>query len=111
MKRVDGIGTSERAAGRVRLTSGGVELRVAAESAVAAADRVVDLADGIRTARVGTLAIACAAPHLREILAGVIATFRRQHPDVRVTVREYLGGPGPGRGLREDLLDGIADLT
>ena len=101
----------ERHGRRVRLTREGEQLRELAVSAVTAAARVASVAEELRTARGGVLAIACAAPHLREILAAVITAFRERHPGVRVDVREYTGGPGPGRGMREDLLDGVVDLA
>jgi DNA-binding transcriptional LysR family regulator len=101
----------ERVGRRVRPTSAGEQLRPMAIAALEAAGRVVAAAEDLRSLRAGTLVLACAAPHLREFLGQVIADFRSAHPDVRVDVREYPGGPGPGRGMREDLLDGLADLA
>jgi DNA-binding transcriptional LysR family regulator len=101
----------ERVGRRVRLTREGMQLRDLAVVAIEAADRVVTAAADLRSVQGGTLVIACAAPHLRQALAPVIARFRIAHPDVHIEVREYPGGPGPGRGLREDLLAGIADLA
>jgi DNA-binding transcriptional LysR family regulator len=69
-------------------------------------------ADDLRSGRSGVVSMACAAPHLREFLAPVIAAIRRAHPAVDVRVREYGGGgPGPGPGMRADLLDGTVDLA
>jgi DNA-binding transcriptional LysR family regulator len=101
----------ERVGRRVRITRDGEQLRVLAGAAIEAADRLSAAASDLRSATAGTLVITCAAPHLREALAPIIAAFRTAHPGVRIDVREYLGGPGPGRGMREDLLDGIADLA
>lgn len=106
-----GLPLFERIGRRVRLTRAGDVLREAAIAALAAADRVAGTAEELRSAQGGTLAIACAAPHVREFLARVIADFRTEHPSVRLEVREYPGGPGPGRGMREDLLSGLVDLA
>jgi DNA-binding transcriptional LysR family regulator len=101
----------ERVGRRVRMTREGTQLRSIAAAAIEAADRVAAMAGDLRSNRSGTLVISCATPHLRQSLAAVLATFRAAHPGVAVTIREYPGGPGPGRGLSEDLIDGIADLA
>lgn len=106
-----GLPLFERVGRKVRLTRAGHELREAAAAALAAADRVAGVAEELRSAQGGTLAIACAAPHLREFLARVLADFRTEHPGVRLEIREYPGGPGPGRNMRDDLLSGLVDLS
>src|SRR6185369_1165401 len=83
-----------------------------AAGVLAAAGRLRDDARALRSGQAGTVAIACAAPQLREFLAPVIAALRSTHPDVDVQVREYGGGgPGPGPGILPDLLDGTVDLA
>jgi DNA-binding transcriptional LysR family regulator len=101
----------ERVGRRVRLTRDGTLLLNHARSVVAAADRMKQAADDLRSGREGTVTIACAGPHLRVFLAPVIGALRVQAAGIRVEIREYGGGPGPGRGIPEDLLDGLADLA
>jgi DNA-binding transcriptional LysR family regulator len=101
----------ERVGRRVRLTRDGRAIVEQAQAVVAAAEHLRGVAADIRAGHAGHVAIACAAPHLRAFLAPVIARFGASHPRAEVTVREYGGGPGPGRGMREDLLDGTVDLA
>src|SRR5215212_5017338 len=94
LERELGVPLFERVGRGVRLTRDGTTLLEQAETALAAAGRVRHSAEELRAGRAGVVAIACAAPHLREFLAGVIAALREDHPGVLVEVREY-GGGGP----------------
>jgi DNA-binding transcriptional LysR family regulator len=112
LERELGTPLFERVGRRVRLTRDGAALAVQAAGILAAADRLRDDAEALRAGRAGAVAIACAAPQLREFLAPVIAALRSEHPDIEVHVREYGGGgPGPGPGILTDLLDGTVDLA
>lgn len=112
LERELGTPLFERVGRRVRLTRDGEALADQAIAVLAATGRLREDAAARRAGRAGVVAIACAAPHLREFLAPVIAALRSNHPDVDVHVREYGGGgPGPGPGILPDLLDGTVDLA
>jgi DNA-binding transcriptional LysR family regulator len=112
LERELGTPLFERVGRRVRLTRDGSTLADQAEGILAAAGRLRASAEALRVGRAGFVAIACAAPHLREFLAPVIAALRAAQPDLQVNVREYSGGgPGPGPGMLADLLDGTVDLA
>jgi DNA-binding transcriptional LysR family regulator len=106
-----GVPLFERAGRRVRLTTDGRLLLDHVTAIIAAADRLKGAASDLRSARAGVVAIACASPHLRRFLAPVMGAFRATHPDVEFRLREYGGGSTPGRGIPDDLLDGIVDLA
>jgi len=112
LERELGTPLFERVGRRVRLTRDGETLAELATTVLAGATRLRDTAADLRTGRSGAITIACAAPHLREFLAPVIAAMRIDHPDVRIEVVEYGGGAAPaGRGILSDLLQGLADLA
>jgi DNA-binding transcriptional LysR family regulator len=112
LERELGTPLFERVGRRVRLTRDGARLADQAAGILAAAGRLREDAEALRAGRAGAVAIACAAPQLREFLAPVIAALRSAHPDIDVQVREYGGGgPGPGPGILSDLLDGTVDLA
>jgi len=112
LERELGVPLFERVGRRVRLTRNGEALADRAATVLAASGRVRDSAAGLREGTSGIIAVSCAAPHLREFLAPVIAAMRRAHPDVRIDVTEYGGGPAPaGRGIKSDLVEGLADLA
>lgn len=112
LERELGVSLFERVGRRVRLTTDGRAMVEQATGVLAAADRMRASAEERRTGRTGLVSIACAAPHLREFLAPVIAAFREGHPGIELAVREYGGGgPGPGPGMKQDLLDGTVDLA
>lgn len=100
----------ERVGRRIRLTSNGRGLLAEASAVMAAADRLRGTAGDLRAGRTGVVRIACAAPHLREFLAPVIAELQRSNPGIAFEVREYGGGPA-ARSIRSDLLDGIVDIA
>jgi DNA-binding transcriptional LysR family regulator len=104
-----GVPLFERVGRRVRLTRDGEALLDGARAALAAVDRLDAVAADLRSARAGTIAIACASPHLRRYLAGVIGAFRRTHPGVAFEVTEYGGGSSPGRSIPGDRLGGLVD--
>lgn len=106
-----GVKLFERAGRRVRLTIDGRSILDQAAAAIATVDRLEATAADLRSARAGVVAIACASPHLRRFLAEVIGAFRESHPGVAFKIREYGGGSAPGRGIPEDLLDGLVDLA
>jgi DNA-binding transcriptional LysR family regulator len=106
-----GVPLFEKVGRRVRLTRDGAALLGSAGAALAAVDRVEVAAADLRSARAGTIAIACASPHLRRFLAGAIGAFRRAHPDVAFELHEYGGGSTPGRSIPGDLLGGLVDLA
>jgi DNA-binding transcriptional LysR family regulator len=102
----------EKVGRRVRLTREGEALADRAAAVLDAVGRLRGAADDIRAGRVGVVAIACAAPHLRGFLAPVIAALRAAQPGIDVRVREYGGGGrGPGAGMQADLQEGVADLA
>src|SRR5436190_10425002 len=111
LERTLGVPLFERVGRRVRLTADGQILLEQITSALATIDRVDATASDLRSSRTGVVAIACASPHLRRFLAPVIGSFRRSHPGVAIKVREYGGGSAPGRGIPNDLLDGLVDLA
>jgi DNA-binding transcriptional LysR family regulator len=112
LERELGTPLFERVGRRVRLTRDGQEIVDKAGGVLSAADDLRGTAEDLRTGRAGVVSIACAAPHLREFLAPVIAALRRAHPGVEVRVREYGGGgPGPGPGMQADLLNGTVDVA
>ena len=106
-----GVPLFERVGRRVRLTTDGATLLAQTGAALGAVDRLELSAADLRSARAGTLAIACASPHLRRFLAGVIGAFRRSHPGVGFAIREYGGGSTPGRSIPDDRLGGIVALA
>src|SRR5436309_2748807 len=65
LERELGTQLFERAGRNVRLTGQGQVLLEESRGALSAASRVARAADDLRSGRSGTLAIACAAPHLR----------------------------------------------
>lgn len=111
LERELGVALFERVGRRVRLTTDGRTMLERTTDALAAVDRLDATAADLRSARAGTVAIACAGPHLRRFLAAVMSAYRAAHPRVAITIREYGGGSAPGRGIREDLLDGLVDLA
>jgi DNA-binding transcriptional LysR family regulator len=111
LERELGTPLFEKVGRRVRLTRDGSALVEEARSVLASVGRLRDTAADLRAGAAGVVAIACPAPVLRAFLAPVIADLRAARPGVRVEVREYAGGPGPGRGIGEDLRDGLADLA
>jgi DNA-binding transcriptional LysR family regulator len=111
LERELGVQLFERVGRRVRLTIDGQTLLEQTTDALATIDRLEGMAADLRSARAGTVAIACAGPHLRRFLAPVLGAFRRSHPEVVIRIREYGGGSAPGRGIREDLVGGIVDLA
>ncbi|MBI3745810.1 MAG: LysR family transcriptional regulator [Chloroflexi bacterium] len=111
LERELGLALFEKVGRRVRLTIDGQTILEQAIDALDTVDRLDATAADLRSARAGIVAIACAGPHLQRFLAPVIGTFRRSRPDVVIRIREYSGGPGPGRGIREDLVDGIVDVA
>ena len=111
LERELGVALFEKVGRRVRLTLDGQTILERASDALATVDRLEATAADLRSARAGIVAIACAGPHLRRFLAPVMGAFRQAHPDVVIRIREYGGGPGPGRGIREDLVGGIVDLA
>jgi DNA-binding transcriptional LysR family regulator len=111
LERELGVNLFERVGRRVRLTIDGQTVLEQTADALATMDRLEATAADLRSARAGIVAIACAGPHLRRFLAPVIGAFRRTHPAVVIRIREYGGGPGPGRGIREDLVGGIVDIA
>jgi DNA-binding transcriptional LysR family regulator len=111
LERELGVQLFERVGRRVRLTIDGQTILEQTTDALATIDRLEGTAADLRSARAGTVAIACAGPHLRRFLAPVLGAFRRSHPEVIIRIREYGGGSAPGRGIREDLVGGIVDLA
>jgi DNA-binding transcriptional LysR family regulator len=112
LERELGLPLFERVGRRVRLTHDGEAVVGGASGVLAAAEHLRTTAEDLRTGRAGVVSIACAAPHLREFLAPVIAALRAAHPRVEVRVREYGGGgPGPGPGMKADLLAGTVDVA
>ncbi|MEO6349298.1 MAG: LysR family transcriptional regulator [Candidatus Limnocylindrales bacterium] len=112
LERELGVALFERAGRRVRLTTDGQTILDQATATLATADRLGVTARDLRAAKAGVLAIACASPHLRRFLAPVLGRFRGLHPGVTISIREYGGGAVlPGRGIPEDLLDGVVDLA
>lgn len=107
------LGTAlfERAGRNVRLTRNGATLLVEARSALSAASRLSRTAEDLRNARAGAIGISCASPHLRAFVAEAIARLRSERPGIRVDVREYGGGPGPGQGILQDLEQGLVDFA
>lgn len=101
----------ERTGRRVRLTAAGRRLVIEADRILAACTRLERTAEDLRSARLGTVSIACAAPHLRMFLAGAIAQLRRERPGIGIEIREYGGGSPPGEGTVEDLVAGRVDLA
>jgi len=111
LERELGLSLFERHGRRVRPTTDGVQLLKQVTTVLATVERMASVAADLRSARAGVVAIACASPPLQRFLAMRIGQFRRAHPGVSVIVREYGGGSTPGRGIREDLLDGVVDLA
>jgi DNA-binding transcriptional LysR family regulator len=111
LERELGVNLFEKVGRRVRLTIDGQTVLEQAVDVLATIDRLEATAADLRSARAGIVAIACAGPHLRRFLAPALGIFRRSHPAVVTRIREYGGGPGPGRGIREDLVGGIVDLA
>ena len=112
LERELGVRLFERVGRGVRLTRDGETLVARASGLIDAAAQFRATAEDLRTGRAGIVSIACAAPHLREFLAPVIAALRTAHPDVEVRVREYGGGgPGPGPGMKADLVAGTVDIA
>jgi DNA-binding transcriptional LysR family regulator len=106
-----GLALFERYGRRVRPTGDGRRLLEQAEVVLATVERFAATASDLRSVRAGVVAIACASPHLQRFLAAGIGEFRRAHPEVAFVIREYGGIASPGRGLREDLLDGVVDVA
>jgi DNA-binding transcriptional LysR family regulator len=106
-----GVALFERSGRRVRVTRDGRTLLAQARAVLAASDRFTREARDIAAGRAGTVAVACAFSHVRAKLAAVIGELRRRHPGIRVEIREYGGGVGPGRGIEQDLLEGLVDLA
>lgn len=89
---------------RVRLTTAGTQLLARAEQLLAGAERFVELAADLRDGRVGVVTVGCLPAHIVGFLGSVIGEFRRQHPDVRVDLRELLPDQA-AQGMREGSLD------
>jgi DNA-binding transcriptional LysR family regulator len=106
-----GLSLFERYGRRVRPTAVGVRLLEQAAAVLATVDRFRTTAADLRSLRAGVVGIACASPHLQRFLAARIGAFRRVHPGVSLVVREYSGAAAPGRGILEDLLDGVVDVA
>jgi DNA-binding transcriptional LysR family regulator len=106
-----GLSLFERYGRRVRLTADGLRLLEEATAVLATVDRFTATAGDLRSVRGGVVGIACASPHLQRFLATTIGAFREAHPGVSLVIREYSGATSPGRGIREDLLDGVVDLA
>ena len=112
LERELGVLLFERVGRRVRLTRDAEGLLRQVVAALAAVDRVDAAAADLRSGRRGVIAIACASPHLRRFLAPAIGLFRASHPGVVFEIREYGGGgAAAGRGIPEDLLDGLVDIA
>jgi DNA-binding transcriptional LysR family regulator len=105
------IALFERYGRHVRLTPDGAALLTQASAVLATMDRFKAAASDIRSVRAGVVGIACASPHLQHFLAPCIGAFHEAHPGVSVEVREYGGTSTPGRGIRDDLIDGVVDLA
>jgi DNA-binding transcriptional LysR family regulator len=106
-----GLSLFERYGRSVRPTADGSRLLEQAAAVLATVDRFTATAADLRSVRAGVVGIACAAPHLQRFLAGRIGAFRRVHPGVSLVIREYSGATSPGRGILEDLLDGVVDVA
>ena len=106
-----GLSLFERYGRRVRPTGDGIRLLEQARVILANVDRFMSTASDLRSVRAGVVALACASPHLQRFLAEIIGTYRRAYPEVAFVIREYGGTAAPGRGIREDLLDGVVDIA
>ncbi len=106
-----GLALFERYGRRVRPTADGLRLLEEATAVLATLDRFSATAADLRSVRAGVVGIACASPHLQRFLATTIGAFREAHPGVSLVIREYSGATSPGRGIREDLLDGVVDVA
>jgi DNA-binding transcriptional LysR family regulator len=82
LERELGTPLFERVGRRVRLTRDGARLADQAAGILAAAGRLRDDAEALRAGRAGAVAIACAAPQLREFLA---PSSRRSDRPVRTS--------------------------
>jgi DNA-binding transcriptional LysR family regulator len=111
LERELGTELFERAGRNVRLTRQGQVLLEEARGALMAASRLTLAADDLRHGRAGALGIACAAPHLRAFVADAIAELRSARPGIRIDIREYGAGAGPGPGILQDLQHGIVDFA
>jgi DNA-binding transcriptional LysR family regulator len=101
----------EKQGRRVRLTTDGRRLLDLATAVLDTVERFTSTAADLRSIRAGVVAVACASTHLERFLAHAIGVFREAHPGVAFVIREYGGGAAPGRGIREDLLDGVVDVA
>jgi DNA-binding transcriptional LysR family regulator len=106
-----GLSLFERYGRNVRPTADGNRLLEQAAAVLATVDRFTATAADLRSVRAGVVGIACASPHLQRFLAARIGAFRRVHPGVSLVIREYSGATSPGRGILEDLLDGVVDVA
>lgn len=95
LERELGVVFFERSGRGVRLTSEGAQLVAASERAVTSAERVRELARDLAGGFTGEVAVTCMPTHIAAFLAGVVGRFRREHPRIRVDLRE-VGTPAIG---------------
>lgn len=110
-----GVTLFERAGRNVRITASGSLLLERAESVLAGAERVTDLAQAIRLGRSGRVRIGCFSPHIVSFLAPVVAEVRQQQPGIIVELIDFgaRGGSGPplqSASLVESLRSGSVDV-
>jgi len=83
-----GVALFERIGRRVRLTGDGALVLARAQSVLAGAAGVHQLADDLRAGVTGSVVVGCVPSHIVGFLGRVLTAHRRDHPGVRVTAAE-----------------------
>ena len=110
LERELGVALFERAGRRVRITTAGTLLLERVDQLLGGANRLRLLADDLRVGRTGRVRVRCFAPHLARFLAGVITTFRVEHPGIGVELSEHGVAIDDRVSLVESLRVGAADV-
>jgi DNA-binding transcriptional LysR family regulator len=94
-----GVPLFARSGRMVRLTSAGADILDLAERALASAAQVAGLATALRSGLAGTVAVGAWPPHITGFLADTAGVFHREHPRIRLDIREVGVPPGDDRSL------------
>jgi DNA-binding transcriptional LysR family regulator len=103
-----GVALFERAGRRVRITRAGAQLLERADGVLAAADRLREVATGLREGREGLVSLASPAPPIELVLAEAIGAFARAHPSIRLELHDV---GVAGRSSVDALVAGEVDLA
>lgn len=110
LEREFGVDLFERRGRSIRLTEGGQALLPMAQETVNALQRMSEVMNGLEGKVAGDLLIGCSTTSGKYLLPSLVAAFRREYPQVRVSIKILARDDVIGRLIDERLALGVTSL-